>query len=108
MFALSEPGKLDDLMTATGLSIQDDDEIDCPVRFDDPDAAARAFTGAGPMQLATRQSGQQAIAQAVRDALARFTDPGGQVTLPAWYRVVVARTKYAAPEAWPDDGHRVA
>lgn len=96
MFALSEPGKLDDLLAATGLAVQADDDIDCPVDFGDTDTAARAFIGAGPMQLAIRQSGEQAIAQAVREALAPFTEPDGRVTLPAWYRAVIARTENAA------------
>jgi hypothetical protein len=45
-----------------GLTIQDDQEVDCRVGFDDVDAAVRAFTGAE-----------------------------GQVRLPAWYRVVLAQ-----------------
>ncbi len=57
MFALSEPGKLDDLLTAAGLTVRDDDEVDCPVGFGDPETAARAFPGAGPMQLGIPQSG---------------------------------------------------
>jgi SAM-dependent methyltransferase len=90
MFALSEPGKLDDLLAATGLAVQDDAEIDCPVGFEDTETAAHAFIGAGPMQLAIQQSGEQTIAQAVREALAPFTELDGRVALPAWYRVVLA------------------
>jgi SAM-dependent methyltransferase len=96
MFALSEPGKLDDLLAATGLAVQDDDEIDCPVGFDDPETAARAFIGAGPTQLAIRQSGEQTIAHAVREALTPFTGPDRRVSLPASYRTVIARTENAA------------
>lgn len=95
MFALSEPGKLDDLLAATRLAVQDDDEIDCPVGFEDTETAAHAFIGAGPMQLAIQQSGEQTIAQAVREALAPFIELDGRVTLPAWYRVVLARSKNA-------------
>jgi hypothetical protein len=96
MFALSEPGTLDDLLAATGLVAQDDDEIECPVAFDDTEAAARAFIGAGPMQLAVRHSGKHAIAQAVRESLTPFAGPDGRVTLPAWYRVAIARSQNAA------------
>lgn len=96
MFALSEPGKLDDLLAATGLAAHDDDEIECPVSFDDADTAARAFVGAGPMALAIQHSGEQAIAQAVRDALAPFTGTDGRVTLPAWYRAVLAQADNTA------------
>jgi hypothetical protein len=96
MFALSEPGKLEDLLAAVGLVIYNDNEIDCPVRFDDPGNAARAFLGAGPTQLAIRHSGEQTIARSVREALTPFTEPGGRITLPASYRVVIARTENAA------------
>jgi SAM-dependent methyltransferase len=95
MFALSEPGKLDALLAATGLAVQDDEEVDCRVHFDDDKTAARALIGAGPMQLAIHQSGEQTVAQAVREALTPFTEPGGRVTLPAWFRAVIARTEIA-------------
>jgi hypothetical protein len=75
MFALSEPGRLDDLLAAAALAVQNDDEIECPAGFDDTDTAARAFIGAGPMQLAIRRSGEQTIAGALRDALTPFAEP---------------------------------
>jgi SAM-dependent methyltransferase len=93
MFALSEPGRLDDLLTVARLTAQDDDEIECPVGFDDADTAVRAFVGAGPMALAIKHSGEQAIAQAVGDALTPFTGTDGRLTLPAWFRVVVAQSR---------------
>lgn len=89
MFALSQPGRLEEALAAAGVTVHDDDEIECPVVFDDANAAARAFVGAGPVALAIRQSGEQAITEAVMDALRPFTD-NGRVTLPAWYRVVLA------------------
>jgi SAM-dependent methyltransferase len=95
MFALSEPGRLDEFLAAAGLVSQDDNEIDCPVQYGDAETAARAFLGAGPTQLAIRDSGKQAVAQAVRNALNSFTQPDGRVTLPASYRVVIARTEHA-------------
>jgi SAM-dependent methyltransferase len=95
MFALSEPGKLDDLLPAIGRVVHDD-EIDCPTRFDDTETAVRAFIGAGPMQPAIQRSGEQTIAEAVGDGLTPYTEPGGRITLPGWYRVVIARTTVAA------------
>lgn len=93
MFALSEPGVLDEMLAAAGLSIDEDKEIDRPLSFNDTDTATRAFTGAGPMQLAIRHSGEPAITQAVRYALAPFTAADGHITLPAWWRAVLARPK---------------
>ena len=93
MFALSEPGRLDALLSAAGLAVQDDDEIECPVIFHDTEDAVRAFIGAGPMQLAIMESGERAVDEAVRKALTPFTEPDGRVTLPAWYRAVITKRK---------------
>lgn len=90
MFALSQPGRLDEVLTAAELRPRDDEEVDCPVRFEDADAAVRAFVGAGPAQLAIQRSGQEAVADAVRGALGSFADSLGRVTLPGWYRTVIA------------------
>ena len=92
MFALSEPGKLDQTLGAAGLTALDDNEIEMSIVFDDSDTAERAFIGAGPMASAIRNSGEQAVAQAVRDALAPFTGEDGRVSLAAWYRVAIARS----------------
>jgi SAM-dependent methyltransferase len=91
MFALSEPGKLEETLAAAGLTVHEDDEIESLVVFDDAAGAVRAFVGAGPTALAIGHSGEAAVAQAVRAALGPFTDTEGWVTLPTWYRSVLAR-----------------
>jgi hypothetical protein len=91
MFALSEPGSLDNALSNATLTVVGDDEIEFPVAFDNVDSAARAFVGAGPMALAIGRSGEGAVAAAVRASLRPFIDPDGHVSLPAWYRVVLAR-----------------
>ena len=91
MFALSEPGKLEDALASAGLNPYEDEEIECPIVFADAEAAERAFLGAGPTQLAIGHSGEAAVAEAVRAALGPFTDPDGRVVLPAWYRAASAR-----------------
>ncbi len=90
MFALSEPGRLDDVVGVAGLRVRDDDEIECPIEFADAGEALRAFLGAGPMTVAIRHAGEAAVAEAVRDALGPVTGADGRVTLPAWYRTVIA------------------
>ena len=92
MFALSEPGKLEQVLAAADLTTDDDEEIECPIVFEDAIAAERAFLGAGPMQLAIRHSGEPAVAESIRAALAPLTESDGRVVLPAWYRAVLART----------------
>jgi len=91
IFSLSEPGKLEQTLGATSLKVVDDEEIEVSITFDNADAAQRAFVGAGPTALAIRHSGEQTVAQALRDALAPFIRKDGHVALPTWYRVVLAR-----------------
>lgn len=91
MFALSVPGKLEEILAAVHLAVQIDAEIETPIVFDSADSAVRAFLGAGPTALAIRHSGEAAVAPAVRDALGPFTGGQDRVTLPGWYRVVLAR-----------------
>jgi SAM-dependent methyltransferase len=91
MFALSEPGKLEEVLAVASLMVHDDVEVESLIIFDDAAGAVRAFVGAGPTALAIGHSGELAVAQAVRDALGPFTGTDGRVTLPTWYRVVLAR-----------------
>lgn len=90
IFALTEPGRLDEVLTAAGLTVREDVELACPATFPDTATAVRAFLGAGPMQLALEHSGQQAVTDAIRDALAPFTGSDGRVTLDGWYRLAFA------------------
>jgi len=91
MFALSEPGRLEEVLDAASLTIYEDDEIESLIVFDDAAGAVRAFVGAGPTALAIGHSGEPAVAGAVRDALGPFTGTDGRVTLPTWYRAMIAR-----------------
>jgi hypothetical protein len=90
MFALSEPGKLEEVLAAAGLNPRDDDEVVCTISFEAVDAAVRAFVGAGATALAIQHSGEGVVADAVRGGLDPFTDAEGHVTLPGWYRAVIA------------------
>jgi SAM-dependent methyltransferase len=89
MFALSEPGRLEEALAAAALAPFEDEEIECPIVFDDVDSAERAFMGAGPTQLAIGTSGESAVAEAIRAALEPVIDTRGRVVLPAWYRVAL-------------------
>jgi hypothetical protein len=57
MFALSKPGRLEEVLAAAGLNPRDD-EVECTILFEAVDAAVRAFVGAGPMALAIEHSGR--------------------------------------------------
>jgi hypothetical protein len=90
MFALSQPGRLEEVLAAAGLTARDDEEVVCPIVFENVDTALRAFLGAGPTALAIQHSGQEAVAGTVRSALGSFTASEGRVMLPGWYRTVIA------------------
>lgn len=92
MFALSKPGRLEQVLASAALVPFEDDEIECAIVFDDVDAAERAFMGAGPTQLAINTSGEAPVAEAFRAALEPFTASNGRVVLQAWYRAVLARS----------------
>jgi SAM-dependent methyltransferase len=92
MFALSEPGRLEEVLDAAGLTVDEDDEIETLIVFDDVAGAVRAFVGAGPTALAIGYSGELAVTQAAQEALGPFTSTDGSVTLPTWYRVVIAKS----------------
>lgn len=91
MFALSEPGKLEEALAAAGLTPHEEDEIEGPIVLEDVTAAERAFLAAGPTQLAIGNAGEVQVAEAVRAALEPFTAGDGRVVLPAWYRAVLVR-----------------
>jgi SAM-dependent methyltransferase len=90
IFALSEPGRLDETLATAGLIPWADDEIECPMVFDDVESAERAFLGAGPMQLAVTTSGAGAVAEAIRRGLQPFVGGDGRVILDSWFRAVLA------------------
>jgi SAM-dependent methyltransferase len=90
IFALSQPGLLDETVAAAGLTPIADDEVDCTVVFEDVASAERAFMGAGPMQLAIAVSGESAVAEAVRDGLEPQQTRDGRVVLESWFRALLA------------------
>jgi predicted N-acetyltransferase YhbS len=104
IFALSEPGALDRSLLAAGLRTEEDEELSSHVLFPDAEAATRAFLGAGPTGLALRRSGEVAVTEALRAALTPFTGGDGRVTIPSWFRVVMAR---AQARSWQAPGMHI-
>lgn len=92
IFALSAPGNLEDALASAGLRTYEDEEVETPIVFDSVNTATRAFVGAGPTQVAIERSGEDAVMQVAQEALKPFAGSTGQVRLPGWYRVVLARS----------------
>ena len=90
MYALSSVDALEQSMDSAGLIVRDDDEVKSVAVLADVDTAVRAFLAAGAVGLAIRQSGEQAVAAALHDAIAPFVAADDSVSLPGYYRVVLA------------------
>jgi SAM-dependent methyltransferase len=90
MYALSGPGKLEEVLAAARLSPLLDDTVEATAVFPDAAGAVDAFLSAGATGLAVSHSGQPAVEEAVYDALSPFIAANGEVTLPGWFRIVQA------------------
>jgi hypothetical protein len=76
-------------------------EIECLYRLRQCRCRRARVLGSWPTALAIRHSGESVVATAVRDALGPFNAADGRVTLPGWYRVVLARGQSANPWLLP-------
>jgi SAM-dependent methyltransferase len=88
-FALSMPGRLEQLTTQAGFRAISSGEVDCPFEYANVDALWRAQRSAGPLQGAMRAAGEAKIEEAVRGAVRRFVKPDGRVRLENRFRYVV-------------------
>lgn len=95
-FALSTPGKLEELAEAAGLTPQRADEVPTPYVYPDLDTAVRAQLAAGPSRKAIEHAGLLATVEAIRDAFlrqpaaGRQLPPGQRVPLSGRHGVTVA------------------
>jgi hypothetical protein len=74
MFALSEPGRLEEVLDGAGLTIHEDDEVESLIVFDEVAGAVRAFVGAGPTALAIGHSGESAVEKGRRNLRCSLTE----------------------------------
>lgn len=89
-FALSAPGKLEELAEAAGLTPQRADEVPTPYIYPDLDAAVRAQLAAGPSRKAIEHAGLLATVAAIRDAFAGSRQPDGSYRQDNAFRYLVA------------------
>jgi SAM-dependent methyltransferase len=67
-FALSAPGKLEELASTAGLTPERAADVDAPFTFASLDEAVRIQMSAGPLQRAAEHSGEAATRQALAEA----------------------------------------
>lgn len=90
-FALSEPGALEAFVQRAGLAAQEIHDVPCPWVYPDLDTAVRGFASSGPAVRARREAGDEAVEQAVAEAVTPFFESaGGYYRLENVFRFVVA------------------
>lgn len=89
-FALSEPGRLEDLLSSAGLTPVGSGDVPSPFVFADLDTAVRANLASGPARRAIDHAGRGATEEAIRAALAPAQRPDGSVRHENEFRFVIA------------------
>lgn len=89
-FALSAHGKLEELVTAAGLSPKHSDEVPVPFEFADLDTAVRAHLSSGPSRRAIDVAGKDAVDEAIRTALGPSVQTDGSSRQANAFRYVIA------------------
>lgn len=91
-FALSAPGKLEELASAAGLEPHRADEVPTPFRYPDIETAVRAQLASGPARKAIEHAGEQATAEALRTAFADSQQPDGSYRQTNAFRYLITTT----------------
>jgi SAM-dependent methyltransferase len=89
-FALSYPGALEALVEQAGLTPTDDGYIELAFEYPDEASMLKGNNSNGPVVLAERNSGEPAVANAVRQALAPFRTVSGAYRIETEWRYVTA------------------
>ena len=89
-FALSEEGKLEDLLTTAGFTITS--TTDLPTTWDYPDLATalKGLLSAGPATRAIDHSGYEKVYAAISEAAQPYLQPNGHVVYHNKFRIVTA------------------
>lgn len=90
-FALSAPGALASLMTDAGIEVIDVDDAESPFEYPDEETALRALLSAGPAVRAIRHAGEDAVRNAVRDAIRPYRLSHGGYRMECKFRYALGR-----------------
>jgi SAM-dependent methyltransferase len=89
-FALSEPGKLEELAARAGLAPREVFDVDSPWAYPDLATALRGLGSSGVAFKAAETSGQAALDAGHEAALAPFVQPDGSYRICATFRILMA------------------
>jgi SAM-dependent methyltransferase len=90
-FALSAPGKLEELARRAGLVPESADEVPTPLIYPDLDTAVRTQLSSGPARMAIEHAGEPATRQALTAAFADSRQPDGSYRQDNVFRHLIAR-----------------
>jgi SAM-dependent methyltransferase len=91
-FALSAPGRLEDLVSAAGLTPGDADEVRCEWTWPDLETALRALLSSGPAVRAIETSGEDGVRAGIASAIEPFRQPDGGYRIGSAFRYLIATT----------------
>lgn len=89
-FALSEPGKLEELAARAGLTPREVFDVDSPWTYPDLATALKGLGSSGVAFRAAETSGQPALDAAHETALVPFVQPDGGYRIGATFRILMA------------------
>lgn len=89
-FGLSEPGKLENVLSQAGWTVVESAEVYCPFIYDNFEAFWRANICGGPMRAALRSVSEEALRANVQPTIQHFQREDGRITLDNWFRYVTA------------------
>lgn len=92
-FALSEPGKLEELAQQVGLTPREVFDVDSPWTYPDLATALRGLGSSGVAFKAAETSGQEALDAAHEAALAPFVQADGGYRIGATFRILMAENQ---------------
>lgn len=91
-FALSEPGKVEELLREAGLTPRDAGTVDCPLEFPDEETLLLGMLAAGPAVLAIQNAGEDEVRTAALGSLAPFRSASGGYRLENTFHYHLATT----------------
>lgn len=89
-FELSQPGALEGLIEAAGMTVAGTGKAACPFEYESFDAFWQANTSAGPLQAALQSVSEATLSAAVREAIAPYQRPDRSIRFENQFRYVVA------------------
>jgi SAM-dependent methyltransferase len=92
-FWLSEPGKLESLLTDAGLTLIERGETRCDFTYPSFEICWRAQRSSGPLQAAIKAMGEAKVRAAVEGAVRKYTDASGAIVLRNIFTWVVGQQR---------------